>query len=213
MPEYTQIETYRTCTRQTAPLVTAQYVTLLKHLHCTDSHLLETLLNVTWPSKEDEVWNFTSFSPFSLTAETMEEIACAGVAMMQDATALLAQHDKAWIAYDLYFEARTLRNRSTSRYLPKQGGTLWSLLRRFASFGELGAYLTDEGQDGDTYQALTEGGGHLWSFDLALIPLALAHHFQPVPPLYERVVVQEGIACARRDRWVAFPWTEGEVLS
>lgn len=208
MPEYAQIQTFFTCTRQTFPLVSAQYAKLLESLRCTDMHLLKALLSVPWPSKGDEYLYFSTFSPFSLTLDTMGEMACAGISMMQDATALLTDQEEAWITFDLYFEAEPLREGLTSRYLPEQGRALWYILRRFASFGEIGAYLTDEAQDSKTYEALTEGKGNLWEFDLALIPQALSQHFLTVPPLFERVVVQEGIAFARRDRWITFPWVE-----
>jgi hypothetical protein len=208
MPEYAQIQTYIICTRQTLPSVTAQYVNLLKSLRCTDTQLMEALISVTWPSKENEYLYFTSFSPFFITVDTVGEFACAGVGMMQDATDLLTDQEEAWITFNLYFEAEPLREGATSRYLPEQGKALWDSIRRFASFGEIGAYLTDEAQQSVTYESLKEGKGNLWEFDLAVIPQALAQHFHTLPPLFERVVVQEGIAFARRDRWMTFPWEE-----
>jgi hypothetical protein len=54
-PEYAQIQTFITCTRQTLPLVTAQYAKLLESLRCTDNQFMKALLSVPWPSKEDEV--------------------------------------------------------------------------------------------------------------------------------------------------------------
>lgn len=210
MPEYAQIQTFVPCTKQTFPSVTAQYVKVLESLHCSSSQLLEALLSVTWPSKKDDYLYFTSFSPFFITADAMGAFACAGVGMMQDATALLTDQDKAWITFNLYFEAEPLREGATSRYLPKQGRVLWDLIRRFATFGEIGAYLTDEAQQSGTYEALKEGKGNLWAFDLALIPEVLSPRFHSVPALFERVEVQEGIAFARRDRWIIFPWEEAE---
>jgi hypothetical protein len=215
MPEYIQIQTYAKCNEDTFTTLLRRYRDVLRQLGCEDHHVLTWLSTLPWPTTEDDMFGDIYASPFTLSPDNIDDIACAGlhVSVFSYSAVPSIEEMPTWIGLNLLFDAETLKNGKTDRYHPGVGATLWQImLELIEAFPEMGVYLTDEWQENRSWRVLTEGEGNPWAFDLAIFPRRLSHDFEPSPPEFEGTVLEQAFGFALEKRWETLPWVEAEDL-
>lgn len=218
MPEYAQVQTYATCNQRTYSIVASHYRSVLEQLGCTDARVLQWLDSVHWPTSEDDGFGDIYVSSFMLAPEGKSgtnnppaTLQCAGVAvsLYTDSAVPSTEDLPSWVGFDLLFETETLRESATSQYKPEVGALLWRIVQKLAAaFRELGAYLTDEWQEGQPWRALTANMGDPWAFELAIFPRSQAIHFSEVPAGFQGTVTEQGFGFAQANRWEQLPWLD-----
>ena len=215
MPEYIQIQTYAKCNENNFSIIVQRYRKVLQQLGCTDQRLLEWLFTLSWPVSDDDMFGDIYASPFILSPNNIDDIACAGVHVSLYSYSAIPsiEEQPTWVGLNLLFDDDTLKSRKTGVYRPGVGGIVWHIMRELiSSFSEMGVYLTDEWQENRSWRVLTEGEGNPWAFDLAIFPRKLANDFDPTPPQFEGTVLDSAFGFAREKRWQILPWIEAEDI-
>jgi hypothetical protein len=215
MPEYIQIQTYAKCNEDNFTTLLRRYRDVLRQLGCEDRGVLTWLSALSWPTTEDDMFGDICASPFTLSLDNMDDIACAGLHILVFSYSAVPSIEElpAWIGLNLLFDSETLKNDKTDRYHPGVGAILWQImLELIATFSEMGVYLTDEWQENRTWRVLAEGEGNPWAFDLAIFPRRLSHDFEPTPPEFEGTVLEQTFGFALEKRWETLPWIEAEEM-
>lgn len=133
----------------------------------------------------------------------------------------IPQLQEAWVCLTLAFETQTEKQNldtvnsfSTNyaqdhRYQPGVGKAMWSVMRHCAAlFPQALVYFTDEGQEGESWEALLTSQSGIWEFDMALIHHSLAGHFASNSEQFAHIHLPEGVGFARTARWKTLPWEE-----
>jgi hypothetical protein len=215
MPEYIQIQTYAKCNENNFSSIVQRYRNVLQLLGCTDQRLFEWLSTLSWPLSDDDMFGDIYASPFILSPDNIDDIACAGVhvSLYSYSAVPRIEEQPIWVGLNLLFDDDTLKSRKTGVYRPGVGGIVWHIMRELnSSFSEMGVYLTDEWQENRSWRVLTEGEGNPWAFDLAIFPRKLANDFDPTPPQFEGTVLDSAFGFAREKRWQIPPWVEAEDI-
>jgi hypothetical protein len=212
MPEYAQVQTYATCDEHTFTNILHRYKTTLEQIGCDDQRVMTWLTQLTWPYSDDSFGDIYAY-PFILSPGNITEIECVGmdVSLYVRSAAISIEEQPAWVAFNLLFDAATLKEHAISTYKAGSGGSLWHIMSELAAtFREVGVYFTDEWQDNRSWRAVVEGTGDPWLFDLAIFPRELANHFEMVPPGFQGTVVEQGFGFAQANRWETLPWLEAQ---
>lgn len=215
MPNHMQVQTYTTCSQSTFIAVLQRYWKALSRLGCTDQHVRNWLMYISWPASDDDAYGDVYASPVTL-APASEKITCAAieVSLYIQPGVPTVEKSPSWIGFNLLLDVDQLKENSTATYKPGSGRILWHILSEFAStFPEIGAYFTDEWQDNQAWRAIVENSGDPWIFDLAIFPRMLAKHFEMVPVGFQGTVIDGGFGFAPANRWSILPWVEAETPS
>ena len=213
MPEYAQVQTYATCDEHTFTNVVHRYKTALARIGCRDQRIMTWLTQISWPVSDDDSFGDIYASSFVLSPGSPTEIVCAGmdVSLYLNSAVISLEEQPAWVAFNLLFDAATLKEHTISIYRAGLGRSLWHIMSELAAmFNEVGVYFTNEWQENRSWRAVVEGMGDPWLFDLAIFPRALAKHFEMVPPGFQGTVVESGFGFAQSNRWETLPWIEAE---
>ena len=98
---------------------------------------------------------------------------------------------------------------SFSRWEYKEGlgPALWLPIERLGrSFPEVGAFFTDEAQDGVPFEGLMGHSDQRWRFDLVWVSREQVAEFTLVPDSYYEKELAGGRALASMSAWPAPPW-------
>jgi hypothetical protein len=209
MSEYVQIQTYATCNQQTLQEVLQRYQNVIAQLGCNDPQALAWILQIEWPTFEDDILGDIYAAPFQLTPDQKQSIDCVGISISLYTRLAVPRVEEpvAWVAFNLLFDAESLRKELTSAYTKEAGSIIWLIMCELAkSFREIGVYFTDSWQDNLSWRALSEDVGDPWSFDLAIFPRTQAEHFAVVPPGFHGTIVERDFGFAQENRWITLPW-------
>ena len=213
LEEYTQIQTYATCSERTYTIVASHYKLVLEQLGCTDIRVLNWLDDVSWPTSADDALGDIYAAPFTLAPlkekESDATIECVGIeiSLFVDAAVPTTEELPAWVGFSLLLDESTLHETTTAPYSVEAGLLLWTILQKQAgAFRELGAYLTDSWQENQPWRALVANIGTPWDFDLGIFPRSKAEYFAEVPAGYKGTVTAQGFAFAQSNRWQQLPW-------
>ncbi len=209
MSEYVQIQAYATCNQQTFQEVLQRYQNVIAQLGCSDPQALTWILQVAWPTPEDDTFGDIYAVPFQLNPDQKQSIDCVGISISIYTQLAVPRVDEpsAWVGFNLLFDAESLRKEHTSAYTSEAGTIIWHSMRELAkSFREIGVYFTDSWQDNLSWRAVSEDVGDPWSFDLAIFPRTQAEHFAVVPPGFQGTIVEHDFGFAQENRWVTLPW-------
>jgi hypothetical protein len=213
MPEYTQVQTYVACDKNTFPDVIPRFRQVLECVQGLSPQVRDWLSHLEWPSWEE---GYPVDSPTILLQSQDQTFSARPYLLFP----MSEEEEKwaDWVELGVYVEAEPLRERD----LPigpckvQAGYFIWSILEAFAlTFLENGVYFTDELQDGRAGDAVMENKGNFWFystthlyplFNAAILPVTLVGQFQPVPELFAQVSLPGAVGVAAKDRFLVVPW-------
>ncbi|GCF07157.1 hypothetical protein [Dictyobacter arantiisoli] len=205
-----QIQTYATCTQVTFPDILYRYREALIQLGCTNQQVLEWITEITWPTSDDDSFGDIYAAPVRLTPPDTAGLECVGIeiSLYGEAAVPSLKDLPTWVGFNLLIDTEQLPPGSTEVLFSAQvGRTIWQILQVLArNFTEIGAYLTDEWQDNQTWRIIAESAGDPWVFCLGVFPRQLASYFIEVPAGFKGTVVDAGFGFAEVNRWQKLPW-------
>ena len=214
MPNPVQVQTYATCSQETFPSVLQRYWEVLSRLGCTDQQVRDWLIQISWPTSDDDAHGDIYASPVTIAPVPGEDFISDGIEVslyIQPGVPTI-EEPPSWVNFNLLLDINNLKAHSTAVYRAGSGRILWHILSEFSStFPEIGAYFTDEWQENQAWRTIVENTGDPWAFDLAIFPRTLAKHFEMVPAGFQGTVIDGGFGFAPANRWSILPWIEAET--
>lgn len=213
MPEYTQIQTYIACNKDTFSEVVPRFQQVLDRIHGFSPEVQDWLSHLDWPSWEE---GYSVYSPTFLLQSQDQTFSARPYMLFPMSEKEERWAD--WVELGIYFGAEPLReiNLPVGPCKVQAGYFIWSILEAFAlTFLENGVYFTDELQDGRAGEVLMERKGNFWIyspdpiyplFDAAILPLKLVKRFEPVPEVFAHVNLPQAVGVAAKDRFLSVPW-------
>jgi hypothetical protein len=205
----TQIQTYASCTQATFPEVLQRYRTALTNLGCHDEQVLDWVTEIHWPKNDDDGYGDVYAAPVVLSTPHAEPLMCEGIEISLYTQPAIPSLEKlpSWVGFNLLIDTDLLHPHATDPYTVTAGVSIWNILRELVrEFPEVGAYLTDEWQDNQTWRVISEGTGDPWIFEIGIFPRKLSQHFEIVPSSFKGTVVDGNFGFAQSNRWQQFPW-------
>lgn len=192
MPEYSQIQTYIKCNKETFINNMEQFQLLLNEIGFSDKYTLENFNNLQW-IEEDNGFVYTgcnfkeeilSYDGFSLNLRPL----------ILGWTPRISDNIKeCWLEVDLLFNTEDISsNYKNPNFKEKINKIIIGHMMSFSKFfSETGVYFTNEDTDGLPWEALIDTGDYLWAFDIAVIPLNLQNIYLNPPKEFRRYVMED----------------------
>ncbi len=209
MPEY-EISTHLQCPGSSLGEILDHFGQALAKLGGDRSTVLSWLRQVDWPNNGS---GFVSEGDaFRLSGNSGIDTPLIGAPYVFGYTPFsIPGLQPNWVQVSLIFddtsETLEVMEGSEWKYRPRVGWAAFGVMREFVRFlgGSL-VYFGDFSSSNQSWHALHGRDGNLWAFDCALVSPSLSARFEPLSAGYDREPLPEGIAFARRARWMSEPW-------
>lgn len=190
MPEYSQIQTYIRCNRETFKDNLEQFQLLLNEIGFSDNYILANFNNIEW-IEEDNGFVYTECN-FKEAVLSYEEFSLNLRPLILGWTPRVSDDTKEWwLEVALLFNTEEIINHYKNPNLKdKVNKIIIGHMMNFSKFfNETGAYFTNEDTDGLPWEALSGIEEYLWAFDIAVIPPKLENIYLNPPKEFRRYVM------------------------
>ena len=209
MPEYHQIQTTVACEPSRFPEMAERFARVLREIGCSSPALDTWIAALHWEGAELAEGVARPWIGFELAGAGLTAAPC----VISGGPDIYPRFSGTWVQFDLLFESASIEDNSRFpevRFEPGLAPALWTAVSAFADgFPDHGVFLTNEWSDGRPWEGMVEGDAEkLWSFDLGLVPEAMAPLFAAVPETHWSRREDGRLAFADRRSWSAPPWME-----
>jgi len=190
MPEYSQIQTYIRCNKETFKDKMEQFQLLLNEIGFSDNYILEGFNNIEW-IEEDNGFVYTGCD-FKEEALSYEKFSLNLRPLVLRWTPRISEDIKeCWLEVSLLFNTEDLiSNYNNSNLKDEISKIIIGYMMSFSKFfNETGVYFTNEDTDGLPWEALTGMEDYLWAFNIAVIPSNLESIYLNLPKEFRRYVM------------------------
>ncbi len=206
MPEYSQIQTYVKCDKDSYTSTLSRFKNLLAQIGFDEKYLADSFDGLDWNIFDD------GFVYSGCNAETVK-INLNGIVLNIRPFAIgwtpqmMREIKEPWLQTELLFYTEEI----TIDYEPYRIKNdvkipLLNIMTLFSEhFSETGVYLTNEGTDGKPWYALLGCSNEIWSFDAAIIPVRIAAKYEELPSNFTKKETAESIYLIDKNVWGEAP--------
>lgn len=190
MPEYSQIQTYIKCNKETLIDNIEQFQLLLNEIGFSDNYILENFNNIEW-IEEDNGFVYTgcnfkakdiSYNGFTLNLRPL---------VLGWTPRISEDIKECWLEVELLFNTEDIiSNYKNPNFKEKINKIIIGHMMSFSKFfSETGVYFTNEDNDGLPWEALTGMEDYLWAFNIAVIPRNLENIYLNPPKKFRKQII------------------------
>jgi len=211
MPEYHNIEAYADLGKHSLDDVKNNIARILTEMGCEQKILTEWLNTIQkWEYAEDGIVYSGSNGPL-INFPFLGGVFQVRFVVLGWTPQVFPKLTNDWLAFELLFETDKIDDTldlKLIRYKQEAQPVIWYLLKLFAQyFPDLGAFFTDEYQDGRVWHGIAEHVSETcWDFEAAIIQIPIQDRYKPVANGYFSQISNGQLHLARKSSWEIPPW-------